>query len=135
MKLKKKYNHKYRLIYKIDKQPKGITKQKVPEGFGACDAVLFCSMIYPPDGSFSVYFMGIDGRKEEVGNFENLKDIEWFKVWCLLASRLAASKTLEDNRKELCRQTFEGIRRAIWGAGLTEELEKKTNGNGPGSRN
>lgn len=130
----RKYNHKYKLIYKIDKRPRGVTKQKVPEGFGACDAVLFCSMIYPPDGSFSVYYMGIDGRSTK-GGMENLEDIEWFKVWCLLASRLAASKTLEDNRREICKQTFEGIRRAIWGAKLTEELEDEANGNGPGSRN
>ena len=61
-KLKQKYNHKYRLIYKLDKQPKGVTKEEVPEGFGACDAVLFCSMIYPPDGGFSVYFMGVDAQ-------------------------------------------------------------------------
>jgi hypothetical protein len=134
MKTKRKYNHKYKLIYKLEKRPKGVTKDKVTEGFGACDAVLFCSMIYPPDGSFSVYFMGVDGRREDKGNFENLKDIEWFKVWCLLASRLAASKTLEENRKEICRQTFEGIRQAIWGARLTEELEKKTNGKRSGSR-
>ena len=102
-----------------------MTKDKIEEGFGGCDAVLFCSMMYPPDGSFSVYFMGVDGRKENKDQFENLKDIEWFKVWCLLASRLAASTTLEDNRKEICRQTFERIRRAIWGLSSPRTEEKQ----------
>ena len=71
--------------------------------------------------------------KEDEGNFENLEDIEWFKVWCLLASRLADSKTLEENRKEFCRWAFEAIRQAIFGAQLTEELEENY-GKRPGSR-
>jgi hypothetical protein len=109
-----KYNHKYKLIWKIEKRPKGVTKKKVPEGFGACDAVLFCSMIYPPDGSFSVYYMGIDGRSEK-GGMENLEDNEWFKVWSLLASRLAASQTLSKEKKAICDMAFEDIRFKIFG--------------------
>jgi hypothetical protein len=114
----KKYNHKYKLIYALEKKPKGVTKNKVPDGYGACDAVLFCSMMYPPDGSFSVYFMGVDGRKEDKDKFENLEDIEWFKVWTLLASRLAQSKTLSADKKNFARETFESMRVKILGFSL-----------------
>jgi hypothetical protein len=116
-KTKKAYSHKYKLIYKLDKQPKGVVKEEVPEGFGACDAVLFCSMIYPPDGGFSVYFIGVDGRKEGPIQ-ENLEDIEWFKVWTLLASRLAASQTLSPDKKNFCQETFESMRVKLLGFSL-----------------
>src|SRR6266498_1217518 len=107
-------NYNYKLTYKLKKHPKGITKEKIPAGFGGCDAVLFCSMLYPPDGSFSVYFIGVDGRKE--GKIqENLEDIEWFKVWTLLASRLANSKTLSPDKKNFCQETFESMRVKILG--------------------
>jgi hypothetical protein len=116
-KKEKKYNHKYKLIYKLEKKPEGVTGEDIPMGFGGCDAVLFCSLIYPPDGSFSVYFIGVDGRKEgEIQ--ENLDDIEWFKVWTLLASRLAASKTLSPDKKNFARETFESMRVKLLGFSL-----------------
>ena len=72
-----KNNHKYKLIYKMVKKPNGMVKERVPNGWGGCDAVLFCSIIYPEDGSLSIYYMGVDGRK--YGEIqENLEDIEWF---------------------------------------------------------
>ncbi len=112
-----KYNHPYKLIYRLEKKLEGIVKEEVPEGWGGCDAVLFCSMIYPPDGSFSVYFIGGDGRKEgEVQ--ENLEDIEWFKVWTLLASRLANSRTLSPDKKNFCQETFESMRVKLLGFSL-----------------
>jgi hypothetical protein len=111
-------SYNYRLTYKLRKHPKGIAKEKIPNGFGGCDAVLFCSMLYPPDGSFSVYFIGVDGRKDDGKDFENLEDIEWFKVWTLLAARLGNSKTLEKNRRDFCRMTFESMRAKILGFSL-----------------
>lgn len=111
-------SYNYKLTYKIKKHPKGIAKESVPDGFGACDAVLFCSMLYPPDGSFSVYFMGIDGRKDDEKRFENLEDNEWFKVWMLLASRLANSKTLTADKKNLASEVFEGMRSKLLGFSL-----------------
>jgi hypothetical protein len=110
-------SYNYKLTYKLKKHPKGIAKEKIPPGFGGCDAVLFCSMLYPPDGSFSVYFLGMDGRKPGKEG-EDLEDIEWFKVWTLLASRLANSKTLSVDKKNFCRETFESMRVKILGFSL-----------------
>lgn len=119
-------SYNYKLTYKLKKHPTGIVKEKIPDGFGGCDAVLFCSILYPPDGSFSVYFLGMDGRKPgkggskptEDGSEEDLEDIEWFKVWTLLAARLGNSKTLEKNRKDFCRRTFESMRAKMLGFSL-----------------
>lgn len=110
-------SYNYKLTYKLKKHPKGIDKEKVPDGWGATDAVLFCSMLYPPDGSFSVYFGGLDGRTKGPLK-EDLQDIEWFKVWMLLANRLAASKTLSPDKKNFCRETFESMRVKILGNSL-----------------
>lgn len=113
----KKYNHKYKLLWKLDRRPEGVKKEDVPEGFGACDAALFCSIIYPPDGGLSIYFIGVDGRKKgEIQ--ENLEDVEWFKVWTLLASRLAESKTLAPDQKNFCQETFESMRVKLLGFSL-----------------
>jgi hypothetical protein len=114
----RKYNHKYKLIYCMEKKPKGMTKEEIPEGWGGCDAVLFCSMIYPPDGSFSLYFMGIDGRNKGEIKEGSLQDIEWFKVWTLLASRLASSETLPPDKKNFCREVFESMRVKLLGFSL-----------------
>jgi len=110
--------HKYKLTYKMKKRPEGILEKDLDksQGSGACDAVLFCSLVYPEDGSFSCYFLGIDGRKPK--NDDPLEDKEWFKVWTLLGSRLADSKTLPADKKALCRQVFEGVRAKVLGFSL-----------------
>jgi len=48
------------------------------------------------------------GEREAV-----LEDIEWFKVWSLLAKRLADSETLERKKKDLCLRSFESISNRI----------------------
>ncbi len=102
--------HKYKLLYKLEATPDGVPVDKIPEGMGACDAVLFCSMIYPADGSFSVYFIGKDGRRTDG---KDLDDNEMFKVWSLLANRLGASTTLSEGKKKLAGEVWEIIRGAV----------------------
>lgn len=110
----KKYNHQYKLIWKLDRVPIGVTQDKIPPGYGGCDAVLFCSVMYPPDGSFSLYFIGVDGRKPKEME-GTLEDIEWFKVWALMAKRLANSKTLAEDRRKFAEDIWNLIREAVWG--------------------
>lgn len=101
-------SHRYRLTYEVKAHPASIGREDVPEGHGACDAVLLASIIYPPDGSYSVLFVGEDGRTGK-----ELADSEWFKVWAMLARRLSLSETLDEGRKELAAMTFEAFRAAI----------------------
>jgi hypothetical protein len=104
----------------MKKHPKGMSREELlkyhhpDEPVGSCDAALLCSMIYHEDGAFSVYFIGVDGREEgEIK--ENLEDNEWFKVWAMLANRLAESKTLEQRKKSLCAAAMEDVRFKIFG--------------------
>ena len=112
-------SHLYKLLYQVETKPEGVKKEDVPKGYGACDALLLASLIYPEDGSLSLYFVGRDGRTGE-----ELQDHEWFKVWGLLAHRLAKSKTLDEGRKSLCAQ----VHQVIWDALNAPEGTTPSNG-------
>jgi len=103
-------DHRYKLLYKLEEHPEGVSKADVPAGMGACDAVLFCSLIYPEDGSFSLYLIGKDGRRTDG---EDLDDNEWFKVWSMMAKRLGESKTLSEGKKLFAAKTFEAFRAVL----------------------
>lgn len=112
------YKHRYKLLYKIEsKGPDDVEASEVPEGFGACDAILMASIIYPPDGSLSQLYVGLDGRKAPAdpatGEPAMLDDVEWFKVWALLSARLAKSTTLSHEKKAFCALVFETFCRSI----------------------
>ncbi len=94
---------KYFLRYDIEAHPKGISKKAAKgDGAGWADALFLASIIYPPDGSLSMLFMSKDGRTGK-----ELDDNEWFKVWALLAARLAQSKTLGPGKRGLCADVHE----------------------------
>lgn len=98
-------SHRYKLRYRMERKPEGISKEEATaaakDGWGACDAALICSIIFPEDGSYSLYFIGEDGRTDTV-----LDDHEWFKVWTLLAKRLGESKTLPADRARFAADVF-----------------------------
>lgn len=103
----KRKERRYRMTYSLHPHPEGLTVDEVrtsKEG-GGCDAVLLASLIYPEDGSFSCLFVGKDGRTGS-----NLQDVEWFKVWTLLASRLARSETLGPGHRQLAQACFDLVR-------------------------
>lgn len=112
--------HQYTLLYRLtpnaeggldfalEEHPEGVPVERIPEGMGACDAALFASIMYPKDGSLSVYFIGADGRSGK-----ELEDLEWFKVWALLAHRLGNSKTLSPTKKLVASEVFELIRKSV----------------------
>ncbi len=103
-------SHKYRLLYRFDPKPEGVTREEVAAAGagGACDAALVASIIYPEDGSLSVLFTGTDGRTGDM-----ISDVEMFKVWTLLANRLAASKTLGEGKRQLAQLTWDAVCSAI----------------------
>lgn len=95
-------DYKYHVTYKLEARPEGLTKEEVPEGFGACDAGVFLSCLYPPDGSFSMLLCSLDGRTKAA-----MSDDEIFKVWSLLAHRLAKSTTLSENKRSFAEAVFD----------------------------
>ncbi len=108
-------DHKYRLLYMLKPVPDGITKTGIEElnkvrpneQWGACDALVLMSLLYPEDGSLSMMVVPLDGRPEAAANELRLEDHELFKVWTLLAHRLMDSETLGDGPKGLCRAVHE----------------------------
>ena len=102
--------YQYHLLYQLEPKPEGFTKAEVPSGFGATDAMILLSCLYPPDGSFSLQIMSLDGRTRAP-----VSDMELFKVWSMMAKRLSASETLEGSRKEFARQVFAQMVQAITG--------------------
>lgn len=105
-------DHQYKLLYQIERKPEGFSAEEAharsKQGYGACDALLLASIIYPKDGSLSVFFIGHDGRTDA-----ELADHEWFKVWMMLTSRLAQSTTLESGRRAFCTAVFTELVQAI----------------------
>jgi hypothetical protein len=104
---------KYHLSYYAQSHPEGVTAEFFHDSehkLGGCDAVFIASLLYPPDGSYSCYFLGLDGRTDT-----ELPDKEWFKVWMMLSKRLSVSETLPEGRKELCKITYEALTKLIFG--------------------
>jgi hypothetical protein len=116
--------HLYKLLYKIEKPPAGVLASDVPEGYGATDAILITSILYPKDGSLSVAFIGADGRADgELHDKKSvLDDAELFKVWTFLTKRLSESKTLPGGRRDFCQYVWDTFHEAMHKA---IEQEKK----------
>lgn len=112
-------SHRYKLLYKVELPSRPVTKEEVPEGYSATDALFLVSMLYPEDGSFSSLIIPVDGRPGAPLDSEQsvLSDDEVFKVWSLMAKRLSESRTLGVGKKELARQVFEAVRVAIMAGG------------------
>jgi hypothetical protein len=94
----------------MDPHPEGIEKAAVPEGRGACDAMLLGSIVFPPDGSYSIMFMAIDGRTGE-----ELSGVELFKAWAMLAKGLGENETLSPEKRALCESVWQAIAKAVRG--------------------
>ena len=100
---------RYHLVIDIKVHPEGIHGSEVPEGHWATQAGIFVSLMYPPDGSFSMKFYPIDGRKPspEGGPVVDSLDVEEvFKAWWLMASSLAGREDLSIGKRRFCEATF-----------------------------
>lgn len=74
---------------------------------GGTDAIIFCSILFAEDGSYSQQLFSIDGRNEG----EALLGEDLFKFWALLSHSLAQNKTLSENKRKFCEDVFEEYRR------------------------
>lgn len=74
---------RFHVTYEVNHYPEGLLEHEVPQGLGACDAVVIASVVYPPDGSLSMNFFGIDGR-----DGHSVTDRELWKAWMMLTLNL-----------------------------------------------
>jgi hypothetical protein len=99
--------YKYHLRYKLEGDAAGFTKDEVPEGFGACNAGVFISLLYPPDGSYSFFVMPVDGRNAEDGVLGELSLDEEWKAWYMWSLSLAKKLPVGGSRQLIAQTTFE----------------------------
>lgn len=101
--------HVYDLSYVLRVNKPGLNteeaQKQAEEGWGACNAAILLSILFPPDGSYSMMLMSKDGRTNEP-----LPDHEVFKAWWLLAERLGRSTTLDEGRRLFAKAVFEQFR-------------------------
>ena len=103
-------SYKYKMKYNLDNKAGEYTKEQLIEsGDGGCDAFIFVSMLFPPNGSFSCVVMGRDGRKES----GELDDIDMHRVWLSMASHLSESKNIPDFHRFLAKQAFKSMQVAL----------------------
>lgn len=96
--------HKYRLTYQADPHPDGLTKDELPEGAGACDALVLMSLIYPKDGSYSWDLVTHDGRSDA-----ELDGDELWKAWLMLTRHLSLREDMRPGKKEVCTNIFNQV--------------------------
>jgi hypothetical protein len=103
-------DHKYRIKYEFTPEYGEFSGEEVKRANrGGCDAIIFHSILYPEDGTFSCKTFSIDGRK----GGDDLSAIELFKVWMLLGSQLAESEELDQARRYMARMPLEAMREAM----------------------
>lgn len=103
------YEHKYKMTYQLEQTE--VTKDEIPEGFGACDAMIMHSIIFPPDGSYSHYMVTLDGRTGK-----ELETLEEFKAWSMMARTLLGREDLSPGRRELVQLVWDTVVAAMKGA-------------------
>lgn len=103
-------NDKYHAFYKFEARPEGVPRIDIPDGWGACDALLITSIIYGADGSVSTAFIGMDGT--EAGP---LKPYDYFRTWSMLADTLANHEGLSEQARQICRESFQMVKSRMLG--------------------
>lgn len=103
--------HLYRMLYLVLPELSGIGKDEVEEhnketgrDYGACDAVLLFSLVFPGDGGTSIATVSQDGR---TGKLLSSKDM--FVCWLALAEQLMSIEELPDWQKLLCQTTVMSV--------------------------
>lgn len=99
--------YKYHLIYRLEAHPDGILPDDIPEGHGGCDAGIFMSLLFPPDGSYSFLVMPKDGRTGKDGKPGDLDIKEEFKAWHMWSLALAKKLPRGHGRQRVAQISFE----------------------------
>jgi hypothetical protein len=97
---------KYHLTYTIARHPEGITKEEIPEGYGACDCIIIHSIIGAPENGkqLSMATVSQDGQKEQPLSPEQL-----FAMWVIFAKELVETMP-PGNRQQLAEHVFEVVK-------------------------
>jgi len=108
-------SHKYKITYKIDHHPEGLTKEAARElaestGIGACDNIILISLMGTPGKKETLSTIIVSRTGEDDGE---LTDEQMFVVWSVWTAALADSKTLSSGKRELCSAVIATVRAAL----------------------
>lgn len=97
-------SYRYHLLWQCEARPDGVEADDIPSGYGGCDAMIFLSLLFPPDGTYSMKAITRDGRTGDA-----LEAGELWKAWFMLSKVLADRADLDPGRRELCQHVFDTI--------------------------
>lgn len=102
----------YKISYEFDPKLGDFTASELMKaGRGGCDALVFFSILYPEDGSYSQKLVSIDGRTGD-----SLSTADIWKLWAVLGGGLAASGSefgLHPDKVAICHTAHESVRALI----------------------
>lgn len=104
-------SYDYRLAYRLDPFPGHWRREDLErEGLAGADAMVLISILYPPEGSYSLLPLSVDGR---TGEREPLSPGEMFKAWSVWGAGLADNEDLEDWQREAAKAATDIVRSVI----------------------
>ena len=96
----------YPITYDVTPHDPPLEREEIPDGRGACHAVLITSIVKAPDGSSSYAFVSMDEEGEDI------PPLELWKAWLMLATTL--KDTLPEGfQKEACSEVFEAAKAVV----------------------
>lgn len=96
----------YRVTYLVE--PCKLSREEVKDGWGAADALVIGSLIFPEEGGVSYQMATIDGRGPGPVGSDDV-----FKTWVFMAHELSQREDLSENKRELCEHVFRAVQDAI----------------------
>lgn len=124
-------SHNYKLKWFLKTEAGDFTRQDLEKDErdpGGSDALLFASLLFPPDGSFSAQFFGYDGRKKA----GPLSGEDLFRVWQMLTYEVACAKDLPQGPRRFVQDVHMAIAEAVAGPRMKVPDFDKERGNGQG---
>lgn len=99
------YKYKIRYNFGIEYKEEGFTKDDAGDN-GLADAIIYCSILTPPDGSLSHHWGSSDGKG-------NLPSSDIFKAFSTLAYKLSTDENLHEWQRYICKEAFDKVRQVI----------------------
>lgn len=99
--------HLYKVLYNVHRPDAPITREEIPEGWGAADAVAITSVIKSDQGD-SFLLVSLDG---DTGSPSTIEDL--FRYWLIWAEFLKEALPTADPRRTLCQAVSSAVVEAL----------------------
>jgi hypothetical protein len=97
---------KYGIKYRVENGSFGV-EEIISTDSGACDEILWASIMNGPDGAMSAQWASMDSKGEP------LSMVQVFKVWALLAASLENEQSLSFEFRDIAKQVHERVKKYV----------------------